>query len=284
MREGNLGDISSAGGLHDYLVELHEEFGDIVSFWWGKELVISLGSPDLLKETAHMFNRPPQLFAFLEDLVGKKSIQYANGKDGRMRREQYDKCFSHAACISYFPIIKKVSDDLVEQLQNVPVGDHVPVHKYMTAFAIKNVLKCCFGGISDEDIVHIALEYDVAMNEMQRKLSGQLLPDEDPREHRYRKSLKVLHGSVKRIVDHWRKERGGARNGEDSSHLFLDTIIDFVEGKAELSEQEKLDIIYSDTMSYLVGGFHTTGNYTLYDFGTPKYHVEEEAAYVIGDH
>ena len=56
-----MGDISSAGSLHDYLVQLHEEFGDIASFWWGKELVISLGSPVLLKETAHMFNRPRKM-------------------------------------------------------------------------------------------------------------------------------------------------------------------------------------------------------------------------------
>ena len=36
-RSGNLPDMAKAGSVHEYLIELHEKYGEIVSFWWGKE-------------------------------------------------------------------------------------------------------------------------------------------------------------------------------------------------------------------------------------------------------
>ena len=30
-------DMAKAGSVHEYLIELHEKYGEIVSFWWGKE-------------------------------------------------------------------------------------------------------------------------------------------------------------------------------------------------------------------------------------------------------
>lgn len=49
-RDGNLPDIVTNGSLHEFLVNLHEKYGPIVSFWFGRRLVISLGTIDLLKE------------------------------------------------------------------------------------------------------------------------------------------------------------------------------------------------------------------------------------------
>ena len=33
--KGNLDDISAAGSFHEFLVNLHEKFGPIASFWFG---------------------------------------------------------------------------------------------------------------------------------------------------------------------------------------------------------------------------------------------------------
>lgn len=50
FRDGNLPDIITSGSLHEFLVTLHEKYGSIVSFWFGRRLVVSLGSVDLLKQ------------------------------------------------------------------------------------------------------------------------------------------------------------------------------------------------------------------------------------------
>ncbi|XP_058696396.1 cytochrome P450 20A1 isoform X2 [Poecile atricapillus] len=49
-KDGNLPDIIVSSSLHEFLVNLHEKYGPLVSFWFGRRLVVSLGSIDLLKQ------------------------------------------------------------------------------------------------------------------------------------------------------------------------------------------------------------------------------------------
>lgn len=57
-RSGNLEDIKAAGSLQNYVNELHKKFGPMASFWWGKQLVVSLGSPEVFEDITTLFNRP----------------------------------------------------------------------------------------------------------------------------------------------------------------------------------------------------------------------------------
>ena len=57
-RDGNLADLGKAGSLHEFLVDLHGQFGDIASFWMGQQLVVSIASPALFKEHMAVFDRP----------------------------------------------------------------------------------------------------------------------------------------------------------------------------------------------------------------------------------
>lgn len=58
IRDGNLADIAKAGSLHEFLSELHEQHGGIASFYMGQMLVVSIASPDILKEHKAVFDRP----------------------------------------------------------------------------------------------------------------------------------------------------------------------------------------------------------------------------------
>ncbi|KAL4669679.1 hypothetical protein H8959_008233 [Pygathrix nigripes] len=49
-KDGNLPDIVNSGSLHEFLVNLHERYGPVVSFWFGRRLVVSLGTVDVLKQ------------------------------------------------------------------------------------------------------------------------------------------------------------------------------------------------------------------------------------------
>lgn len=50
FRDGNLQDIVDRGSLHEFLVGLHEQFGPVASFWFGRQPVVSLGSVDPLRQ------------------------------------------------------------------------------------------------------------------------------------------------------------------------------------------------------------------------------------------
>ena len=56
--EGNLPDIQKAGSLHEFLMVLHKNYGDIASFWFGQQLTVSIASPQLFKKHAKSFDRP----------------------------------------------------------------------------------------------------------------------------------------------------------------------------------------------------------------------------------
>lgn len=64
-REGNLPDITASGSMHEFLKDLHETYGSIVSFWLGPQLAVSLADPELFQQQSNVFDRP-----------GKYIIQY----------------------------------------------------------------------------------------------------------------------------------------------------------------------------------------------------------------
>lgn len=53
--------MGKAGSLHEYLMLLHEKYGAITGFWWGKNYVVSLASPEYWKEVQPLFDRPRKL-------------------------------------------------------------------------------------------------------------------------------------------------------------------------------------------------------------------------------
>ena len=57
-RDGNLPDISSAGSIYHFLMDLHKQFGPIASFWWGKTYTVSIASPELFEEQLDLTERP----------------------------------------------------------------------------------------------------------------------------------------------------------------------------------------------------------------------------------
>jgi len=60
---GNLGDMAKAGSVHEYLIELHEKYGEIAGFWWGKEYAVSLSSIEYWKEIQPLFDKPCKIFS-----------------------------------------------------------------------------------------------------------------------------------------------------------------------------------------------------------------------------
>lgn len=72
---GNLPEIASAGSLKAYFENLHCQYGKIVQFHLGKDLVVSVADPVLLKRTLTLSSRPGALFSFVSDIFGDDNLQ-----------------------------------------------------------------------------------------------------------------------------------------------------------------------------------------------------------------
>ena len=73
--------------MHQFLLKLHDKYGPVASFWYGTEYCISVGNAEVMKQVKHLFDRPAKLFEMVEPMIGKSSIQFANGEDGKRRHK-----------------------------------------------------------------------------------------------------------------------------------------------------------------------------------------------------
>ena len=73
--------------MHQFLLKLHDKYGPVASFWYGTHYCISVGTANAIKEVKHLFDRPAALFEMVEPLIGKSSIQFANGEEGKRRHK-----------------------------------------------------------------------------------------------------------------------------------------------------------------------------------------------------
>ncbi|MEV5571724.1 cytochrome P450 [Spirillospora sp. NPDC052269] len=68
--------IAAAGGLHNYQLKLHAEYGPVVRFALpGADVAVSVADPVLLEATAGIDKRPEALFAFLAPLQEAGNLQ-----------------------------------------------------------------------------------------------------------------------------------------------------------------------------------------------------------------
>ena len=66
FRLGDLAELKKAGSLHQYLTLLHDHGRcPVTSFWWGKEQVVSVCSPQAFKDTAKLTDKAGYLRNYL---------------------------------------------------------------------------------------------------------------------------------------------------------------------------------------------------------------------------
>ncbi|XP_033762755.1 cytochrome P450 20A1-like [Pecten maximus] len=253
--DGNMSDIKRAGSLHEFLLDLHKQFGSIVSFWIGREYIVSISSPELFKEHQGVFDRPPSLFKMFEPLIGPKSLQFANKSDGRTRRHVYDGAFSHDTIKSYYQTYQDVSDALTKKWSSLVKEEHVPLSIHMLAYSLKISLLTMFGETfsDDKDILEFQHCYDVVWSEMERRLTENEPEEGSPRAKAFEEALKNAQSLIAKVVKHRRDDPP-----IQGKELLIDFVIKHSGGDDEL--------ITSDAITYTVGGFHTTGNVLTWGF------------------
>lgn len=278
---GNLGDLAEAGSLHEYLARLHAQYGPVVAFRWGKNRVVSTASPEAWKPLSPLFDRPIGLFALFEPLIGRKSIQYANGKDGKARRKNYiDPAFNHAALGDALSSLHLIAGKAVqrwgEKMRAESGGGKqvkIVLQKECSRIALEAIILTAFGRLPDEEeIQKIGQAYEVCWHEMETRLGGSFPDKGDPRDKEYSENLDYL----RKLAQSYYKEVAAPAKSSDKKPSFLDLL-----KAANVDEDQAV----SEVITMLVGGFHTSGNlltWALYCLAANK-DVQERAAKEVID-
>ncbi|KAL9966277.1 hypothetical protein ACROYT_G024326 [Oculina patagonica] len=245
---GNLGDMARAGSVHEYLIELHEQYGEIVGFWWGEQYVVSLSSIEYWKEIQPIFDKPYEQFMFFEPLFGKKSLTYKNGPEARKKRQLVDRSFSHQAVTHYYEHFTKVAKETVEKFTTCSqTQEHIPLGKSMMAMAIKAICVAGMGRffMDKKEISKMATAYEDCWHEMEARLAGPCPAPDSEREKNFQEAKTYMKDTVKSLLNKRKQEK----NKEEM--LFIDSILD-----CDFMDEEEMS---DNVITFLVGGFHTTG-------------------------
>ncbi|XP_041593310.1 cytochrome P450 20A1 isoform X2 [Vulpes lagopus] len=108
-KDGNLPDIVNSGSLHEFLVNLHERYGPVVSFWFGRRLVVSLGTVEVLKQHINPNKTSDPFETMLKSLLRYQSGG-ANMSENHMRKKLYESGVTHSLQSNFALLLKVWSE------------------------------------------------------------------------------------------------------------------------------------------------------------------------------
>ncbi|XP_015262997.1 PREDICTED: cytochrome P450 20A1 [Gekko japonicus] len=238
-KDGNLPDIVTCGSLHEFLVNLHEKYGPIVSYWFGRHLVISLGSIDVLKQHINP-NRTSDPF----ETMLKSLLRYQSGLGGDvgescLRKKLYETGVAKSLQSS-FPVIQKLSEELLAKWLSIPESQHVPLSQHMLGFAMKAVTQIAMGSRfeDDQEVIRFRRNHDAIWAEIGKGFLDGSLDKSMTRKEVYENALMEMELVLKKVI----KERQG-RNL--SRHIFIDSLL-----QGNQSDKQVLE----DTMIFSLAG------------------------------
>ncbi|XP_033715774.1 cytochrome P450 20A1 isoform X3 [Tursiops truncatus] len=148
-KDGNLPDIVNSGSLHEFLVNLHERYGPVVSFWFGRRLVVSLGSVDVLKQHINPNKTSDPFETMLKSLLRYQS-ESGNVSENLMRKKLYENGVTNSLR-SNFALLLKLSEELLDKWLSYPESQHVPLCQHMLGFAMKSVTQMVMGSTFEDE-------------------------------------------------------------------------------------------------------------------------------------
>uniref|UniRef100_A0A8C9JVI3 Cytochrome P450 family 20 subfamily A member 1 n=1 Tax=Panthera tigris altaica TaxID=74533 RepID=A0A8C9JVI3_PANTA len=237
LRDGNLPDIVKSGSLHEFLVNLHEGYGPVVSFWFGRRLVVSLGTVDVLKQHINPNKTSDPFETMLKSLLRYQS-DGGNVNENHMRKKLYESGVTNSLQ-SNFALLLKLSEELLDKWLSYPDSQHVPLCQHMLGFAMKSVTQMVMGSTfeDDQEVIHFQKNhgtvsmffYFQVWSEIGKGFLDGSLDKSITRKKQYEDALMQLEYILKKII----KERKG-RNF--SQHIFIDSLV-----QGNLNDQQILE-------------------------------------------
>eukprot|EP00013_Stygamoeba_regulata_P025249 CAMPEP_0177650822 /NCGR_PEP_ID=MMETSP0447-20121125/12170_1 /TAXON_ID=0 /ORGANISM="Stygamoeba regulata, Strain BSH-02190019" /LENGTH=492 /DNA_ID=CAMNT_0019153763 /DNA_START=66 /DNA_END=1545 /DNA_ORIENTATION=- len=256
--ERDLDLIAAAGSLHEFLQIQHAKHGSVVRFQWGAVPAVSLSHANF-KAVQRLFDRPNSLFESFRPVIGN-SLQYANKDEGKWRRKAYtDPAFSHRAIQSMVETFQACSVQWADRLSGQLESEQqviVPIHKESIHLALRGIAITSFGHCFEEEhlLEQLHQSYNDCMDEMDGRLREGMPEPGSAREQKFKAAKALLEGTVRSIVD----QVYARREQIETPAFFLEHLIKavFEDGPSEEGLQQVVD----EGITFLIGGFHTSGN------------------------
>eukprot|EP00117_Sycon_ciliatum_P030889 scpid61164/ scgid3214/ Cytochrome P450 20A1 len=276
---GNAADIDAEGSLHQYVQRLHTDLGSpLVRFHLGTQRVFSVASPDLFRTLSRSFNRAAELFRLFEPLITEHSIQFANGSEGRSRHQLLRAPFQDRTLHRLYGVFVAVASEYVNAYGQVAHGRHgerVNISRDMFHIAMKSITRCAFGEFfaNARELDELRENYNACWSEMEQRMD--MRPPSEERIARFNTCRDAMYALVQRCI----QERQDGTTPVDET-IFIDRLLSM-----DRSQEET----HGDAMTFLVGGFHTTGHllswaiYFLSINMAVQDQVAEEAQEFLGD-
>nr|XP_023397991.1 cytochrome P450 20A1 isoform X1 [Loxodonta africana] len=243
-KDGNLPDIVSSGSLHEFLVNLHERYGPVASFWFGRHLVVSLGTVDVLKQHINPNKTSDPFETMLKSLLRYQS-DGGSASENHKRKKLYENGVTNSLQ-SNFAVLLKLSEELLDKWLSFPESQHVPLCQHMLGFAMKSVTQMVMGSTfeDDQEVIHFQKNHGTVWSEIGKGFLDGSLDKSTTRKKQYEDALTQLELILKKII----KERKGTNS---SQHVFVDSLV-----QGNLNDQQILE----DSMIFSLAGCIITAN------------------------
>ncbi|XP_063788719.1 cytochrome P450 20A1 isoform X2 [Pseudophryne corroboree] len=244
-KDGNLQDIVNSGSLHEFLVNLHEKFGPVASFWFGRRLVVSLGSLDLLRQHINPNRTSDPFQMMLKSLLGYQSGVIGEVAESHLQKKLYENAINRSLQ-SNFSIIIKLSEELLAKWSSYPQSQHVPLCQHMLGFAMKSVTQTAMGSSfeDDQEVIRFRKNHEAIWSEIGKGFLDGSIERSPSRKKQYENALMEMETVLKKAI----KERRGKSPGR---HVFMDSLL-----QGNLSDKQVLE----DSMIFSLAGCVITAN------------------------
>ncbi|KAL4609036.1 cytochrome P450 20A1 [Arapaima gigas] len=248
-KDGNLQDIVNRGSLHEFLVGLHDRFGPVASFWFGRRPVVSLGSVELLRQHINPNRTTDSFETMLKSLLGYQSGLDGNVTDTLMRKKVYENAIS-STLENNFPLLLKLVEELVGKWQSFPESQHTPLCAHLLGLAMKSVTRLALGERfrDDAEVIRFRKNHEAIWSEIGRGYLDGSLEKSSTRKKHFEDALSEMEAVLKSVA----KERKGRSCG---SPVFIDSLL-----QANLTERQVME----ESMVFILAGSVITANLCIW--------------------
>lgn len=248
-KDGNLQDIVNKGSLHEFLVGLHDRFGPVASFWFGRRPVVSLGSVDELRQHINPNWTTDSFETMLKSLLGYQSGTGIGGTEALMRKKVYEGAINKTL-ENNFPILLKLVDELVSKWESFPKSQHTPVCAHLLGLAMKAVTQLALGSrfADDSEVLRFRKSHEAIWSEIGKGYLDGSLDKSSSRKAHYENALAEMESILKAVV----KERSGQGSRQSA---FMDSLI-----QARLSDTQVME----ESMVFTLAGCVITANLCIW--------------------
>uniref|UniRef100_A0A8C1F4F4 Cytochrome P450, family 20, subfamily A, polypeptide 1 n=1 Tax=Cyprinus carpio carpio TaxID=630221 RepID=A0A8C1F4F4_CYPCA len=248
-KDGNLPDIVNKGSLHEFLVGLHDEFGSVASFWFGRRPVVSLGAVDQLRQHINPNWTTDSFETMLKSLLSYQSGSGVGVTESMIRKKVYEGAIDKTL-ENNFPLLLQLVEELVDKWASYSKSQHTPLCAHLLGLAMKAVTQLAMGSRfqDDAEVIRFRKNHEAIWSEIGKGYLDGSLEKSSSRKTHYESALAEMESVLKSVA----KQRSGQGSSQSS---FVNYLL-----QANLTERQVME----DGMVFTLAGCVITANLCIW--------------------